>query len=416
MIAYLDNILLFDGCLALLTLLGLSPNLWSFYKKDHLNPLERRLSLMTWAMALFFFLRAILNLFHFKALIGPVYTAAILIMISTALYFETLLRRHYSQWFKYYLTGGAFISVVLANTGHLTKNIESVAVFGAFVLSVQFIMLGFALFRDRSQYTRIENSMIFTGSLTLIFLAPMFLSDVTTFKWPIPKLGVLAALIFSYVSLFDQNLTQNIFYPLKKLFYSGVVALLLCVPFVFIIESRELWFWSRLYMALFGFGISFRIFIAVSHLNLKTETGAFMETLNAADKSSVIKFLLGFKDFYKKVSIQIVRPDFLKNYDSIGIEKFMESHRLCLLSRDQIQIYQDSENITSTEKGLLDQISVLLETTEMTHLMKIGVGDVYYVLLGVPLVQYQKMVELQAQAISQTALLIQDRQKAYKTV
>lgn len=402
----------FDGALAFLSLFGLLPSLWSFFKKERLNAIEKRIFSITLWVSLHFLFRFFFEFFDLRGVGGLMYTTSVFFVFSVARYFETLLRRHFPLWFKIFLIIGMLFFVVVANIGLLQGNIRMLLPYGAYVIFLQLVVFCFVIFRNRDDYTKIENQMLRNSALVLLAIGPMFLSDVTTFHAsegsPLPKFGVLGALIFSYFSLFDKTLTRGPYFPLLNVIKSALIALLIIVPLRVIIQNDEMWFWGRLFILVFGMHLAMRIFNATQHFDNKSESGQFLKYFNDADQSSVLRFILSFRDFYKNIEIEILRLDKLTGYDVSAIKTFMNKHKKAYFSRDLIELIRDSEvEMSDSEKDVLDQIESLLEKKNMTHVMRVGFRDVYFVFLCVPLVNYEQTIELHMRAIHDKAALIE---------
>jgi hypothetical protein len=408
----------FDGLLALLTVMAISPVVWNLYRQEQVNSVERKLLSVSFCMALFFFIRFLYEFFGFRFLGGALFSMGLILLFSTALFFETLLRRHYPLWFKIYLSVGTLLLIILSLADVMGDHIELLYALGGFILSSQLTILFLGFTRRRKDYTRVENSIIRISLIALVFIGPFFISDISIFQIAGLNLGELGALIFSYLSLHERSLTKGSLYPLLQLFRSVALSLVVLAPLSFLISNQEPWFWGRAFILAFGASLAMRILLALRQQGARTEMGEFTEILSLANRSSAPQFLASFREFYSKVNIKTLRQKDLGGYHVDNIDQYFERYEIVFLSRDSIQAYKNLESnqpghpsfSSNSDLGVLDEVEDLLHTHEMTHLLRFGKKDIYYVLICAPLVHYENTIELQARALACTIELIEGNQ------
>ena len=106
--------------------------------------------------------------------------------------------------------------------------------------------------------------------------------------------------------------------------------------------------------------------------------------------------------------MQVLRQDKVEDFDSQTVINFMQQHQMAYLSRDLIQHFRESNAEASDfENEILDQIESVLEKKEMTHMLRLGRKEVYFLFLCVPLVNYEQTVEHHMRAIHGAAGMIE---------
>jgi hypothetical protein len=398
----------FDGLLGLLTMLAIFPVVWNLHRQEQVNSIERKLLFLSFCMTLFFAIRFLFEFFSLKFLSGILYATGIVMLLATALFFETLLRRHYPLWFKIYLVLGSLVFSILSLFELMGGNRTLLMSLGGYILSCQLTILFLGFTRKRKDYTRVENSIINISLVALIFIGPFFISDISIFHIGGLNLGELGALIFSYLSLHERSLTKGSTYPLMRLLKSVIISAIALAPLTFLISNQELWFWGRAFILVLGANLSMRIMVALRQQGARTEMGEFLEVLAHSSRRTALQFLFSFREFYKKVDVKIMRKPELSNYHLDSIDQYFERYDIVFLSRDSIQAFKNQETPpASHDLDVLDEVEDLLHTYEMTHLLRFGKKDVYYMLICAPLIHYENTIELQARTLASTVDLIE---------
>lgn len=413
-----EQLNLFDAYLSILAAAGISPSLYRFYKKEQLNPIEKSTYTILMWMFLLFIVRVPYQAFHIKSLTGATYTFAIFFAFSIALYFEILLRKHYRLWFKIYLSVGSFVAVIAANLKLLSGHIVNMTIFGAWMLSVQIIIILFCLCRKRNEYSNLENTNITLSMWALMFLAPFYLTDSSTFGLiHIPKLGALGGILFCYATLFDQALTMGRMHVFKNILKSLAASIIITIPFLHFITENEIFIIPRIFILIFGLHLSFRIFMAIQNIDCENDMGRFVNIVNESNMTSVKKFIISLRKYYEKVDFVVLKANDLTTYDISQISNLFERKNRPLFSIEELRItiVDDLEKSNKADLILYEQIIDILEVKNMSHIIKLGATEPYFVLLQFPAVQYQKIIESQATLLSNLALGIERSMSQNKT-
>jgi len=208
----------FDGLLSFLAAFGIWPVWRRLRPTDSLNPLEKKLHWMLIFLFVLLILRVPFMGFSVQTFFGPItYIGASLFSFSIFLYFEILLRRHMPLVIKIFAAGGTTYFVIAAAFGIIHSNLDQMKLFGGFYFTLSLITCLASLLRSRSEYSVSENRLIDMSVAALFVLGPFFLTDIAAHQFPeIPRLGALGALLFAYVSLYNQALFMQKGYLLGR--------------------------------------------------------------------------------------------------------------------------------------------------------------------------------------------------------
>lgn len=403
---------LFDVCLNLVGVCGIWPVIRRLFKEKNQNPLEHILKWLLYIIFIFWSVRFFDGIFENAFLAGLVYVLAILFAFCMCLLFEVLLRRHFPLWFKAYMLIGCGGFVILALVTKLATYRENLLAFGAYILSLQIVILAFCLARNRKEYSRSENATINASLVSLFLLVPFFLTDVESFRLEaIPKLGVCGGLIFVYISVYNQALFSGKGILLKRLSQSFLFAAAITLMVSFLIGSTDIAVLERICVLSFCIHIIYRLYFAIYYLSGEDEMHQFVRDLNRAPKGSVLEFLGSINNRYKKFDATLLSDKNISAPALSEIIKFFESKKMVVVSRFEISewLNERGSRWSSADFDAMEKILDILETSERSHFCNLGTAQNHFAIFNCPFVSYKRLIESQTDLISQTAQLIEKR-------
>ncbi len=407
-----QNLQIFDSCLSLLGALGIWPALRRLYRQDSLNPLEIRLWGILASMLALFVVRFPLTAFDIKAFGGATYIAAIWLAFFVFLYFEGLLRKHMPFCLKLYMAVGSIIFIFDALTNQLAGNRPHLIAFGAFMLGAQIFVALVALFRNRKEHSRSENTLLDISILGLLLLGPLFLSDVTTYGLlHIPKLGALGGLLFTYFSLFNQALVKDRSFILRKLGKTLLFAGVLLIPASLLFESFNLDVGVRMYVFLVDILLVFRIHSAVKFLNGDDDFFKYVHQFVDSEKFNLDSLKTKISEVFAKTDIKILSAADLSGYDVQKIIHLFNLHQTHLFNLEDIRqiLFDEAKkaNLPKEEVQVYEQIQHLLDENNMTYVCLLSGKSGDLLLLHIPYVAYSQIVETKTALIRDYAKLLE---------
>lgn len=418
------NIEHFDALMSLLGIIGLWHAYHRLHKIENLNPVERRLKFILLCMLSLLFFRFPDQYIKDSHVIFAIltYVSAIGLSFANFLFFETLMRKHMPLWLKIYMSLSSLYFLIVALMGKLHGNMTQLRPFIAYILiSIFFLVLVVGL-RKRSEHTPVENQLLNLSLISLVILGPFFLTDIVTLKLDFPNLGALGALIFAYMSMYNQSLflqNRRILFRFLKSIY---LAIFLSFMVWELIPQMPLHIVGRIFAMSLSAILIVRIFYAVKHLQTDSEIFGFVNAVLKSDKSDTKSYLNSMSDFFSKVEKKVLMPGTLHGYDLqlwasvfdsgggstlslFQIREELDEHRLAVSSKSKSPI------ISSDKKRCFEQVVDVLEKYEMTHILKLNSREQVYIVFQVPMVGYEKLTQLHTDLVRMTSELIVKSEK-----
>lgn len=407
------SINLFDALLSLFATIGIWPVLLRMRRIEARSPLESSLYRMMIFMLGLLLSRAPYVGLHIDNPFGQLtYFFATLFALSVFLYYETLLRRHMPLFLKLYASIGTAYFLSMAILGRLNDNREQLMMFGTYLVILTVGSAIFALFRDRRDYSRSENSLIDLSVLALVILLPLFLSDIAFYRFPgIPRMGVIGALIFCYISMYNQALFYDSWHLIRKLVKAllfALVAWAVCLSLV----GMENWEISvRLLLLFIMINLIFRIAYAIKHLDGEDDLYGFVKAVAEADKKSTLDFLRDIRRYFGKVDWSFFGPSELKPYHALKWIDLFRNWKSDYFSLFELRRLVQEDELSGENKLIMDEIIHALESEDMTHLCVIGRNRPVFIFFRIPMVGYEHMVAMQTKLVVEFANLIEKERK-----
>ncbi|HWU44639.1 MAG TPA: hypothetical protein VN132_14405, partial [Bdellovibrio sp.] len=267
------------------------------------------------------------------------------------------------------------------------------------------------LFRNRKEYSRSENTMLDISVIGLFFLAILFISDITSYSIPyIPKLGALGGLLFTYFSLFNQALVKDRSFILRKLGKTLLFAAVLLVPASLLFNDFDWDIGTRLFVFLVDVLLIFRIYSAVKFLNGEDDFYKFVYQFVDSEKRNLPDLKKKISELFAKAEMKLLGRDELKNYDLEKIFSLFAKHQTHLFNLEDIrQILLDEgrkANLPPEEVQVYEQIQHLLDENEMNYICLISTKSGDLLLLHIPYVAYDQIIQTKTSLIRDYAKII----------
>lgn len=408
----INNINVFDACLSLLGAIGIWPALRRLYRQESMNPLEIRLWGMLASLLALFVVRFPLVAFDIHAFGGATYIAAIWFAFFVFLYFEGLLRKHMPFLLKLYMAAGSLIFIIDSLMNNLSGNREHLLAFGFFMVTAQLGVALVALFRNRKEHSKSENTLIDISIMGLVLLGPMFLSDITTYGLNhLPRLGALGGLLFTYFSLFNQAMVKDRSFIMRKIGKTVIFAAVLLIPSSLLFEDFTLDIGIRMFVFFVDILLVFRIHAAVKFLNGEDDFFKFVSQFVASEKFDLGSLKQKVTEVFEKTDFKILSAGELTGYDIEKITSFFDRNQTHLFNLEDIrQILFDEgkkANLPAEEVQIYEQIQHLLDENSMNYLCLLSAKNGDMLLLHIPYVAYSQIVQTKTALIRDYAKLLE---------
>jgi hypothetical protein len=404
----LDHLAQFDGMLSLLGAIGIWPVWKRLRPTETLNPLEKRLYWMLIFLLSLLVVRVPLMGFGNTLIFGAAtYVAASLFSFSVFLYFEILLRRHMPLALKVFASLGTVYFVILSILGRVYGDIEQLKLFGLFYFVISLITCSIAIFRRRADYSTSENRLIDMSILGLFVLGPFFLTDIAGHQYEeIPKMGTLGALLFAYVSLYNQALFMQRGYLIGKLFKAFGFSVLSELAVYLLVPSLPIFVHFRIFLLLFVMSLIFRIWYAVKSLDGDDDFFSFVRAVTESDKINNRSFLAGMREYFGAVELKVLKPSDLPNYRIEKWSLFYQKMKTDCFSVFDLKRLLEEENNLIEERDIVEEMIDALDSFDMTHLCLLGRSHHDLIVFQVPMVGYGPMIQLKTKLVGEFSRLI----------
>ncbi|MES3036960.1 MAG: hypothetical protein V4736_03555 [Bdellovibrionota bacterium] len=402
---------LFDAFLNLLGAFGLMPILRTYFGQTHLNPLEKKIR---WIFLTIFSLFT-LRVFHLGFGLSGITRSLIFllslgILFSVFLYCETLLRRHFPIWLKYFALAG-FIFFFVGLIFGVSQEIWFTQIFFIYIVLIQVFSLSLCIFRNRADYSRMENTLINRNIVALIFIPMFFISDLVIFNIPVlPKMGVLGGLLMGYISLYSGALFKDKAMAVRNLIFVLVTAFGLAFGVTILARTDDPYFMSRIMLLFVCLYLAGTISLTVMKLESKDDITKFILAIIEADKKSILGFLKGVNSFFSQVDRKILRSSDLEIYNETTFQDTFAKCQTHLLSIFDIQSFIQlgpSDDMKTQDLEKLEKLKDMLEKNEMTYICQVGISQAYYILFNVPLMGYDSLIRIRTKLLVDVADLIE---------
>lgn len=340
---------------------------------------------------------------------GPAtYLSASLFSFTVFLYFETLLRRHMPIIVKLFAAIGTSYFVIASIFGLVHNDVNQLKLFGAFYFLLSSITCILTIVRSKIDYSTSENRLIDLSVIALCILGPFFLTDIVAHEFPeVPRLGIVGALLFAYISLYNRALFTNRGYLLKKLFKAMGFTALSWIPIYALLPDIPLYAHVRIFLLLYIVNLIFRIWYAVKHLDGDDDFYGFVRAVSESDKLEIRTFLRGMKDYFSGVEIKILKQSDLPLYRLERWNNFYKKMKTDTVSVFDLRRFLQEEEILEEEKEVLEEMLDALESYDMSHVCLLGRVNFYLIFFQVPMVGYSSMIQLKTRLVGEFSRLIE---------
>jgi hypothetical protein len=352
------------------------------------SALERRTGFLISCIALLLLLRGFSWLQPDVRWLGIVMLLpATLLPLAMTLFAEGLLRRHVPRWTKWLavaLTATAATTTIVLGVAH-TSDARVTYVLLAALLTMMGVLGVLLARRDRASLSRSENGLVRACVLVTLIGLPLVATDFRfDLGWPISRLGTLGALLFCYTLLRrPQEHARVVWWARdvgKLLLRAGVVCLLLLVA----LRTAP----PELLVPLFVLATALVLALAVadrlSQSNVSRTEAALLRWLARPPATTLHGFVRELHHLPLTADALVIDHEDLAMYDRSALCAALATGRpVHSLVRLREERAVRSEGRAEAARGA-DQLTDLLERTEMTHVALLTSQPLRLLLANIP--------------------------------
>jgi hypothetical protein len=352
------------------------------------SALERRTGFLISAMALLLLLRGFSWLQPDVRWLGiAMILPATLLPLAMTLFAEGLLRRHVPRWTKWLAVA---LTTVAATTAILLGIIHTSDTRASHVLLVALLtmmgVLGVLLARrDKTSLSRSENGLVRACLLVTLISLPLVATDFRfDTGWPMSRLGTLGALLFCYTLLRRPQEHARLIWWARDVGGLLLRAALVCVLLLVALRTapREL-LWPLFVLAT-ALVLAVAIADRLAQSNASRTEAALLRWLARPPATTLRGFVRELHHLPLTADALVIPEEDLAMYDRAALCAALATGRpVHSLARLREERAARSEARAEAARGA-DQLTDLLERTEMTHVALLTARPLRLLLANIP--------------------------------
>jgi hypothetical protein len=169
-----------EALVSWLSLYGVFIALRVYWKQTARSRLERCAMFLLECLGLLLAVRGIFWITDAKLFGILTYVVAAVLPLAILLYVESLLRRHFALAAKIFVIAGTALFLVLALWGNLHAHRLWLPVFTGYVFTMQLMLSGAIVFRDRADLAPVEERSVAAIAVAVVMIVPFVATDLAT--------------------------------------------------------------------------------------------------------------------------------------------------------------------------------------------------------------------------------------------
>jgi hypothetical protein len=352
------------------------------------STLERRTEVLVTVLAMLFLLRGFAWINPGVRWLGALMLLpATLLPLAMTLFVEGLLRRHVARWIKWLAVGATTVATVgaiglrsLSDTDPRPNFILLAA------LLVTMSVLGVVVERrDRASLSRGENGLIRAIMLVTLLALPLVATDFRfDLGWPTPRLGTIGTLLFCYTLLRRPQEHAHLLWWARDVGRLLLRAAVVCLMLLIALRTAP----SELFAPLFALATALVLALAIGerlpHANASRTEGALLRWLARPPARSLQAFVRELHHLPLTADALVIEEQDLAMYDHAALCATLGTgrpvHSLARL-REERAVSTGSRALAA--RGA-DQLTDLLERTQMTHVALLSTRPLRLLLANLP--------------------------------
>ncbi len=402
---------LFDAFISIIASVGLFPPIMKLYSQGHLSGREKRILLTLVIMSFFLFVRAPFYVLDSEVFGAITYATSIFLALSVALYFETLLRRHFPLWFKIFIALGCGIFFVLSVTTRIYESNVLLISYAIFIVALDGLTILFCVFRKNDQLTKLENQLINANLISLVLIGPFFLTDIKALQLTDSlKLGPIGGLLFAAIVFFNSGFYHRRGKILLEILQICLVSIIFTMMLSLLFEVIHREVLIRIFIMFLELALCLKIYRSTRYSTVARQMLGFMQQLSLAKKRNVEEFLRDASEVFTAVESRTVTAADLKHHDVDRMKEFFETLGKRSLNQAQLVEMCDDWNQSPSDNhknlDMCEQLLEILQANDMTHICWLVDNPMTFLLIHIPVIGQTEMIETETAMISEFSKLI----------
>lgn len=357
-------------------------------RRQERSVLERRTGYLVTVLAMLFFLRGFAWINPGERWLGAVMLLpATMLPIAMTLFVEGLLRRHVPGWVKWLAvtaTTAAATTTLVVRTFSADDPLPNYVLLASLLLTMG--VLGIVVERrDRTSLSRGENGLVRAVLLATFLALPLVATDFRfDIGWPTPRLGTIGTLLFCYTLLRRPHEHVRIVWWVRDVGRLLLRASLVCVLLLVALRTAPRDVLPPLVALATALVLASAIGDRLTQLNASRADVALLRWLARSPATSLHGFVRDLRHLPLTADALVIGHDDLTPYDHDAIRATLGTrkpvHSLARLREERVA---NTEGRATVARGA-DQLTDLLERTEMTHVALLSNQPLRLLLANIP--------------------------------
>ena len=352
------------------------------------SALEKRTGFLISALALLLLLRGFAWLSDDDRFLGAVMLLpANALPLAMTLFVEGLLRRHVARWIKRLAVA---LTIAAATTTIVVRSFSGTSPWPNYVLLASLLVmmgvLGLTLARrDRASLSRSENGLVRACLLVTLLALPLVATDFRfDVEWSLPRLGTIGTLLFCYTLLRRPEEHAHLAWWARDIGRLLLRAAIVCLMLLVALRTAPSNLMAPLLALATTLVLAGAILERLSESRGSRSEAALLRWLSRPPASSLHGFVRELHHLPLTADALVIEERDLAMYDHDALCAALASgkpvHSLARL-REERTVRSESRQLAS--RGA-DQLTDLLERTEMTHVALLSSRPLRVLLANVP--------------------------------
>jgi hypothetical protein len=361
------------------------------HRRRERSPLERRATFLIGTLAALCLLRGFSWLHPDVRWLGVLMLVpATLLPLAMALFAEGLLRRHLERWVKALavaLTAAAFLVNLGSGLAGADDGIANYVLIGAILLMMS--VLGFALIgRDRASLSRAENGLVQVCVVVTILGLPLAATDFRfLLGFPPVRLGTLAVLLFCYTLARRPTGRAPLASWSRDVSRVLLRAAVVCALLLLAMRPAPRELMIPLFVLASALVLAFAVNDRLARATAHGERAALLRWLARPPATTLRDFRRELHHLPLTTDALVLEEGDLASYDRDALRAALASTRP-VRSLAQLRVDRAVNSAVSHRHPLAargaDELTDLLERSEMTHVALLGDAPLCLLLANVP--------------------------------
>jgi len=372
-----------EALVSWLSIYGVATAFWTYARQTAHTRLERCIMFLLICLGTLLAVRGFFWLSDFAVFGVLTYVVGGLIPIAIMLYVEALLRRHFPLPVKVLILCGTLFFETLALAGRLHHDPFWLPIFTYYVFTLQVVLSGVIVFRDRADLSPIEDRAVGAIAVAVVLIVPLVATDLATdVGLRMVRVGSVGFLIFVHAVVVASEPRSN-----ARTMLTMNLAVLALATLLGAIEAYVISDVRPATVARAGSLFACIMLLVMIHARVRTHGQlargpGLVRSIATADTRTTESFLRVLERLPMVAGYRVMRERELATYDFWSFAGVFRARGEHVITRNQLRRAPSGRAADSAYHA--EQLEDLLEREGMTHAVLIREAPLVLLLVLIP--------------------------------